>query len=233
LGLADVWNVEAARMALELMARKRVGSGEKLAPDAESLARMIVAQLQQQTTLALLETAFAEEGTAFEGAPEGLARHVLLQRGLAHHRGLLALDAALNVPVVGLGASAPTYYPAVGERLGCEMMLPEHAGVANAVGAIVGRVTVRKAGTITAPSEGRYRVHLEAPEDFGDSEAALTRLEDYLRAAAEGDARAAGADDIEIRVFREVKTAQAEAREVFVEAELTVEATGRPRVAVG
>ncbi len=233
LGLADAWDAEAAKMALELMARKRVGSGEKLATDAEALGRMIIEQLQEQTSLALLETAFAEEGTAFEGAPDVLARHVLLQRGLAHHRGLLSLDAALNVPVVGLGASAATYYPAVGERLGCEMKLPDHAGVANAVGAIVGRVTVRKAGTITAPSEGRYRVHLDTPEDFNDSGAALTRLEDHLRAAAEGDARAAGADDIEIRVFREVKTAQAEAREVFVEAELTVEATGRPRVAVG
>ena len=232
LGLAEAWDAEAARMGLELMARKRVGSGDRLADGAEPLARMIVAQLQEQTALALLETAFAEEGEGFGAAPEVLARHVLTQRGLAHHRGLLALDAALNVPVVGLGASAPTYYPAVGARLGCEMVLPEHAGVANAVGAIVGRVTVRRAGTVTSPSEGRYRVHLEVPEDFGDADAALTRLETHLRVVAEGDARAAGAEDIEIRVTRDIKTAQTEAREVFVEAELTVEATGRPRVAV-
>ncbi len=233
LGLADAWDTEAAQMALALVARKRVGTGERLAGNAEHLAQMIVAQLQEQTSLALLETAFAEEADVFGAPPDTLARHVLLQRGLAHHRGLLALDAAVNVPVVGLGASAPTYYPEVGRQLGCEMILPDYAGVANAVGAIVGRVTVRKAGTVTAPSEGRYRVHLDKPEDFGDADAALIRLETHLRDAAEGDARAAGADDIEIRVFRDVKTAQAEAREVFVQADLIVEATGRPRVAVG
>ena len=42
---------------------------------------------------------------------------------------------------------------------------------------------------------------------------------------------AAGAEDIEVQVHRDIRTAQAEAREVFVEAVLTVEASGRPRVA--
>lgn len=233
LGFTDQWDSDAARHALELMARKRVGTGDQLATDADALARIIVKQVQEQTTLALLETVFDEEGTAFDGSPEELARHSLTQRGLSAHRGLLAVDVAVNIPVVGLGASAPIYYPPVGTRLGCDMVLPDHADVANAIGAVVGRVVVRKAGTVTAPSEGRYRVHLESPEDFGDANAAMVRLEGYLRDAAMGAARAAGADDIEIRVYRDVKTAQAEAREVFVEAELTVEATGRPRVAAG
>lgn len=233
LGLSEAWDATAARMAVELMARKRVGTGERLASDADRLARMIVMQLQEQTTMALLETAFAEETAAFEGTPEALARHVLTRRGLIGHRGLLAVDLALNVPVIGLGASAPTYYPEVGTRLRCDMVLPEHAGVANAVGAVVGRVTVRRSGTVTAPSEGLYRVHLETPEDFNDPAAALTRLEAVLRDSVEGHARAAGAGDIEIHMQRHIKTAQAEAREVFVEAEIVAEASGRPRVASG
>jgi hypothetical protein len=194
---------------------------------------MIVARLQEQTAIALLETAFAEDSAEFGASPDVLARHVMTRAGLEHHRGLLAVDLALNVPVVGLGASAPTYYPAVGEHLGCQMILPEHAGVANAVGAVVGRVTVRKSGTITAPSEGRFRVHLDVPEDFGDQSAALARLEAVLSERAQSEARAAGAEDIQIRVTRDLRTAQTEAREVFVEADLTVEASGRPRVALG
>jgi hypothetical protein len=114
------------------------------------------------------------------------------------------------------------------------MILPGDAGVANAIGAVVGRVTMRRSGTITAPSEGRFRVHLETgPEDFTDAELALQRLEEVLRAAATQAALAAGADAIEVVVSRDIRTAQAEAREVFVEATLTVEAAGRPRVAVG
>jgi len=232
LGLADAWNADAARKALALFGRRRTGSGDRLAPDPEVMARMIVAQLEYQTALALLETAFAEEETGFGVDPEALARHVLMQRGLGGHRGLVKLDTGLAVPVIGLGASASTYYPAVGHLLGCEMILPEHGGVANAIGAVVGRVTMREAGTVTSPSEGKYRVHLlEGPEDFGDTETALARLEGVLRLRAIAAAKAAGAADIQVSVIRNVRSAGIEGREVFVEAEITVEASGRPRVA--
>ena len=233
LGRLDAWDAKAARMALELVARKRTGSGNMLARDPETLARMIIDQLTHQTSLALLETAFAEEETGFGLPPEQLARHVLMQRGLDGHRGLLRLEAGVNVPVVGLGASAPAYYPAVGERLHCQMILPEHAGVANAIGAVVGRVTIRRAGTVTSPAEGRFRVHFETgPEDFTDAAAAMDALETALEREARGEAEAAGAADITISAQRDVKQAQAEAREVFLEAEITVEASGRPRIAV-
>jgi hypothetical protein len=197
------------------------------------MARMIVDRLEHQTALALLETAFAEEETGFGLEPEVLARHVLMQRGLGGHRGLVRLETGLAVPVIGLGASAATYYPAVGRMLGCEMILPEHAGVANAIGAVVGRVTMREAGTVTSPSEGKYRVHLlEGPQDFGDAEAALKMLEESLRGRALAAAEAAGAVDIQITTARDVRRAGIEGREVFVEAEVVVEASGRPRVAI-
>lgn len=233
LGLADAWDRQAAEKALALFGRRRTGAGERLAAQADVLARMIVDQLQHQTSLALLETAFAEEERGFGEDPAVLARHVLMQRGLGGHAGLVRLDTGLGVPVIGLGASACTYYPAVGTRLGCEMILPEHAGVANAIGAVVGRVTMREAGTVTSPSEGKFRVHLSAgPEDFRDETAALARLEEVLRARAVAAAEAAGAADIQIDVVRDVRRAGVEDREVFVEAEMTVEASGRPRVAV-
>ena len=233
LGLADAWDGQAAEKALSLFGRRRTGAGERLAAEPVVMAWMIVERLEHQTALALLETAFAEEETSFGLEPDALARHVLMQRGLGGHKGLVRLDTGLAVPVIGLGASASTYYPAVGTRLGCEMILPEHAGVANAIGAVVGRVTMREAGTVTSPSEGKYRVHLMAgPEDFGDAETALARLEDVLRAAALTAAETAGAADITVSVVRDVRVAGVEGREVFVEAEITVEASGRPRVAV-
>jgi N-methylhydantoinase A/oxoprolinase/acetone carboxylase beta subunit len=80
---------------------------------------------------------------------------------------LVKIEARLDVDVIGLGASAATYYPAVGRALNCDVILPEHAAVANAIGAVVGRITVRRSGTITAPSEGVFRVHFaEGPQDF-------------------------------------------------------------------
>lgn len=232
LGRVDVWDAQAARMALSLIGRKRKGSGDRMAETPEAMAQIIVDQLTHQTALALLETGFAEEADGFGLPPGDLARHILMQRGLGSHKGLVRIETGLNVPVVGLGASAASYYPAVGERLGCETILPEHGGVANAIGAVVGKVTMRRQGTVTSPSEGRYRVHLDTgPEDFADSETALTALENVLRAQALGDAESSGAEDITVKATRDVRTAKAEAREIFVEAEITVEATGRPRIA--
>ncbi|MEP2717384.1 hydantoinase/oxoprolinase family protein [Pseudophaeobacter sp.] len=234
LGRVQAWDAAAAEKALTLFARRRVGSGESLAPDAQTLAQMIVNQLTEQTALTLLETAFAEEAEDFPLPPADLARHVLTRRGLVSHRGILALDMSVNIDVVGLGASAPCYYPAVGERLKCQMLLPEHAGVANAIGAVVGRITMRRSGAVTSPAEGKFRVHLDSgPRDFSASQEAMAMLEQVLRDQAKADAEAAGAENIHIHVSRDIRMAEVEAREVFVEATLTIEASGRPRVAKG
>ena len=228
LGYSDVWNSDAARMALQLFGRRRTGAGEVLARDPKKLAEIIVDQLTHQTGISLLQAALAEERL-----DENLASHVLMQIGLGNHSGILRINTGLNIPVVGLGASAQNYYPAVGKCMGCEMILPLDGGVANAIGAIVGRIIMRRSGTITTTSEGRYRVHLESgPEDFIDKVVAFQRLEDGLRVAAKKAALVAGANDIEVAIDRDIKTAQVEAREIFVEATITVEASGRPRIAI-
>ncbi|WP_417838207.1 hydantoinase/oxoprolinase N-terminal domain-containing protein [Tritonibacter scottomollicae] len=232
LNRVSAWDRDAAKKALTIFARRRIGNGDTVAEDAKALAQMIVDQLTEQTALTLLESVFCEEQTSFGGNPKDLARHILLQRGLAGHRGVLALDARVNVDVIGLGASAPSYYPAVGDRLRCRMILPEHAGVANAIGAVVGRISQRRSGTVTSPSEGKFRVHFDTgPRDFTASAEALEALEKYLRADAVAAAEAAGAGDIHVHVSRDIRTAEVEARSIFVEALLTVQASGRPRVA--
>lgn len=234
LGIVDAWDGLAARLAADIFCRKRTGAGERIAADAEGLSRAIVDQLTEQTAEVLLETAFAEEEQAFGLPAAELARHVLVKRGLSHHRGLAALDVGLNRPVIGLGASAPSYYGAVGERLSTRMILPDHAGVANAIGAVVGQVTMRKTAVITAEGEGRFRAHLASgSRDFAERDMALTAVEDTLRTHAEQAARAAGAQGVRVRVERDVRDAEIEGRRVFVEAEITAIASGRPRIADG
>ncbi len=230
LGRTAHWDADAAQLALDLMARRRSGGGERLAQDGAALAGMIVAEMTRATGLALLETAFAEDG--WEGDSGALARHPLMAAGLAGHGGLLEMTARLAVPVVGLGASARCYYPAVAAWLGAEAALPDHGAVANAIGAVVGRVAMRRQGVVTSPAEGRFRVHLAAgPEDFGEAETAMVALERALSEAARAEAEAAGAQDISVRVARELRVAETDGREVFLEATVTAEASGRPRIA--
>ena len=58
LGWATAWDRPAAEKTLRLFGRQRTGAGEMLAKDPQTMARIIVDQLTQQTVLALLETAF-------------------------------------------------------------------------------------------------------------------------------------------------------------------------------
>jgi hypothetical protein len=193
-----------------------------------------VDQLTRQTVDCLLEAAFAEDGSFDAEAPEVLARHPLMAACLSGHRGIVEVTARLGVPVIGLGASAPSYYGAVGERLGCRMVLPEHAGVANAIGAVVGQVSQRATGTVTSPAEGRFVVHLaEGVETFADRDAAIAALESALLAEAGARARAAGAEDVRLSVTRDIREADVEGRRMFIEATISATASGRPRVAHG
>ncbi len=234
LGQLDAWDTSAAEKALELFSRQRTGSGNRLTANAQTVAQMIVDQLTEQTAHALLETAFSEDEFDFGISPQELARHVLVQKGMEGHRGLITLDAGLNRPVIGLGASAHSYYGAVGERLSTKTIIPKYAGVANAIGAVVGQVSMRVSAQITSQGEGRYRVHFETgPEDFTSEETALSNLEARLEADALTGAKDAGAEGIRVRFDRDIKTAEVEGRKVFIEAEITAIASGRPRIALG
>ena len=232
LGRLDSWDTAAAAKALRLIARRRTGAGERFAAGPEVFAQSVVDQLTQQTADCLLEAAFGEDGGFSGETPETLARHALTRAGLARHRGVIQVDVKLGVPVIGLGASAPSYYGAVGERLHCQMILPEHAGVANAIGAVAGQVSQRATGTVSSPAEGRFVVHLaEGLQNFASSEAALAALEVALVAEASSRAKEAGAVDLRVTVDREVKEVEIEGRTMFIEARMTATASGRPRVA--
>ena len=234
LGRLSAWDGAAAEKAVRLLARRRNGRGERFAPDPAKLAQGIVDQLTAQTVDCLLEAAFGEDAGFSGEVPEVLARHPLMAAGLAQHRGIVEISARLGVPVIGLGASAPSYYGAVGERLGCRMVLPEHAGVANAIGAVVGQVSQRVTGLVSSPAEGRFVAHLaEGLKAFGDREAALAAMEAALVAEAVERAKAAGAEEVQVRVTRDVREAEVEGRSMFIEATVSVTASGRPRVAHG
>ena len=90
---------------------------------------------------------------------------------------------------------------------------------------------MRRSGTVTAPSEGVYRVHfIDGPKDFISEDRALQALEEWLSVAAKADAQKSGSENIQVSVSRDIKRAKTEARDVFIEATIFVEAFGRPRV---
>ena len=233
LGKSNAWDKEAAIKAIDLFARRRNGSGELLAGSTAQMAERIVCQLTDQTSSSILEMAFSEEKADFGDKPGVLAKHPLTQFGLAGYSDLIKVNVGISKKIIGLGASAPTYYPAVGTELNCEVILPEYAGVANAIGAVVGKIVMRESGVISSPSEGKYLVHLDGkPVNFTSEAEALKVLEEKLTEKSIQKAKEAGAENVTVNIDREIKTANIENRAVFVEANVLVEASGRPRISI-
>ncbi|HCP82155.1 MAG TPA: hydantoinase [Octadecabacter sp.] len=228
LALMSDWDAEAASKGLSLLAKQRSGTGDRLSTGPIPLARRIIDQLTKQTSLALLETAFADEGWDQASV---LAQHSLVQIGLTNHANIARVNVGLALPVIGLGASAHAYYAAVGERLMCETILPDDGGVANAIGAVVGQVSIHAEGSVTSGGEGAFRVHLpDGPVQFGDKETALEELRKTLTTQATEKAKASGVDEIRITENLDLREAQIEAQTMFIEANLRITARGRPRI---
>lgn len=229
LGRVDVWDKDAATKALALFGRRRTELGDFLATGPKAMAQMVVDQLTKQTVNCLLQTAFDEDGWM---QPELLAAHPLTMAGLNQHRGVVQIGLKLGVPVIGLGASAAAYYGAVGERLNTRIILPKHAGVANAIGAIVGQVAMHASGVVTSQGAGSFIVHLaEGINQFLTSDEAMAMLEEALTIAAGNSARAAGVEEIRFAVARDIKQVNIEGQMMFIEASVKVTAQGRPRIA--
>lgn len=233
LGRVDAWDAEAAEKALRLFSLRRKGSGDRVAENAGALAIKIIDQLTKQTVACLLEAAFAEDSRDWAD-PAGLAEHPLTAAGLDRHQGVVSFSLNLGVPVIGLGASAPSYYGAVGERLNTRMILPEHAGVANAIGAVVGQVAMHASGTVTSPGPGIFVAHLGAgPKQFAARDQAIEALRQELEADAAGRARFAGVEEIRITSRSDIREVEIEGQPMFIEAAVRVTAQGRPRIAEG
>ena len=229
-GLHDAWDAAAARKAAALFARKRLANGAPCAAGAEEIAALALDAMRDRTVEVLLEAAFAEDG--FSG--EGLARHALTRAALRGPQpgAALGLSLRLQTPLVPLGASAATYYPAVAAALGADMRLSEHADVANAVGAVVGRVRGKAEAAINQFEPGVFNVSgLGAPRRFTDERAAMDWAKTEALRLAEERARALGAADLTLTSAVRENAAEIEGARTLIEAIITAEAAGRARAA--
>ena len=225
LGLHDGFDVEAARQTAILFARRRGGDGKALVTDIENLAARVIAKLRRRSAELVLEAAFERDG--FED--EGLSTSTLARAALDGQHGLAAFDLKLTAPLIGLGASAGTYYPPLADMLKTKVIIPEHAEVANAVGAVAGKVEVAAERVILGSDGEAFQMTGGAtPILFTGETAALDAAEGAAVSEAMTRAIAAGAADPKTHVEHHLKRATIESREVLVEARVIARAIGRP-----
>ncbi len=223
LGLHEAWDRDAAQKAAELFARKRNRKGQLIAVDGPAISQAVIDRLTRRSAEVLLEAALTKDGISADASP-------LITAALGGHTGNARIDIGVDLPVIGLGASAATYYPAIAKTLRAPAIVPKYAEVANAVGAVAGRIRIERTLIITQPSADSYRVHTaEDPPDFRDLDAAKEFAFNTLRERVVAEAESAGAVEIESRVDYEEKAPDIGGQIMFVEGKVTAQATGRPR----
>ena len=207
--------------------------GSRIAPDAPGAAALIERALCGETPGSSSSGSLASAGSpapdaARGGAPEEPSAATGGPR--AGEGGLVEVALALRRPLVAVGAPAASYFPAVARRLSAELLVPEHAEVANAVGAVAAGVMQHVRVLISSPSEGRFRVHAGAEvEDFTVFAESSARAQELAVARVREKARAAGAREAHVEIERkDLRAPGADGRPVFIESTVTATAFGRP-----
>jgi N-methylhydantoinase A/oxoprolinase/acetone carboxylase beta subunit len=240
LGLSTHWCLDGAKLAALIWARQMrhvFGLGRWQAGDAVTPSRHVFEKVSQQISGALIEAGLHQHRVLEAAAARnltGLLADLVFesndQPGGSQPGSLFHLKFAADYPVVAVGAPAATFFPDSAARLGVELILPDHAGVANAFGAVMGSVVQRAHVTVTQPLDGQFIVHgCDGPIHFSNLEEALSTARGIAETAVRTLAQSAGAGSAVVRVSSDDNFIHHDVDgDLFLEAKITATATGRP-----
>jgi len=226
LGRFKRWDAEASWLGAKLLADR-----VRIAP--QELCEQVVKGMSDLIVKALVSKVLSDEAVlpAWEREPSARA---MLVRALGRVPGSdLGCQLTLRHPIVAIGAPVRAYMPRVARQLRTQLLIPPHAEVANAVGAVSGGV-VQQLQVLIRPlqPDELFRLHLpDGVYDFPSVEEAVAYAQWVTPPKVRELAQKAGADQVEVqiaRVDREAPTAMAVDDEVYLGTELTFTAVGRP-----
>ena len=228
LGRYHPWNVEAARLGAKLHAHA-------LEIDIEEFCQRVVDEMGKRAGVALINKVLRDENLTPDWEQEPTAR-ALLQRMVARdHSSSLLCQARLDRPILAIGAPVAAYLPPAADLLHTSLVIPPHADVANAVGAVAASVVQRQEVIIRprgAMGEDFYRAYLpHGAQDFARLEEAVTAVRKIMEPFMIALAQDAGAEQVEVKHQRKDVIAPLEGHwgeEIWLETILSFTAMGRP-----
>ena len=227
LGIFTAWNREAAELGLRFFAHR---SGVSV----ERLAEFILDTFSYWMTVHLLHRLVRHQ-CPVPDFPHGPADRALLDM-LADRSNIhgLTLQAHFAHPLIAIGAPAGALAPEAARKLGARVTVPEHAEVANAVGAITGTLTLITEATIT-PADDGFIVHTPTlRKTFAGLAAAKAWAEQEVTALLEQ--KIAAAEVAGFSLHREIhavdRSGASTMGSMFLECRVRATAVGRPEFAV-
>jgi len=226
LGIFTAWSREAAELGLQFFAHRAGVSIERL-------AEFTLDTFSYWMTVHLLHRLVRHQRPVPD-FPAGPADRALLDM-LADRTNIhgLTLQAHFDHPLIAIGAPAGALAPEAARKLGAQVTIPEHAEVANAVGAITGALTLITEATIT-PADDHFLVHTPTlRKAFANLDAAKAWAEQEVSALLE--AKIAAAEVAGFALHREVQILDhmgaSTMGTMFLECRVRATAVGRPEFA--
>lgn len=227
------WDVEAARLGAAILAtEERNAKARKDRDTPEGLSERIYQHVLTAAGRFVLESALAHDpGVEPNNGRWGPLTKLIddLAAGQSFSK-LVDAQIRLGVPLIAIGAPASAFYSEIASRLGARLVVPEHAAVCNAVGAVAGVVSETCDILVNQPSFKVFRVHDPAGiRDYADAEEAIADATRVSRELALAAARRAGANDPHVETSVLERRAHTNSSDDYLaEATVRSRATGRP-----
>ena len=236
----DQFSTEASLLAARFICQtmRMFGDGDE---GVQALCDTIYELVQKKLfmNIARVMLAYRYPDTFADGLPKGIER-ALEKEWNAYKAGKnaegndegLKLEFKLNAPLVGIGAPIHVFLSDVADALGTTCVVPEHAEVANAIGAVVAsiaaQVVVRVIADWTAAGIDGYVVHAdETRVEYPTREEAIEAAKEAASKAACALARSRGAvGPLEVEISVDNRESIAEGARIYHGSSVT--AVARP-----
>lgn len=213
------WSTDAAQNALEIFAAM-------FGKPVDEVLNTALAAVTRRLFEEIIRREVSWENKKLHGLPEDWA--FLLDKAFADDGAGLGVKLNMRRPVVAIGAPAEALVPQVAKHLECEIIVPEHADVANAIGAIGSEIVVREEILIRPGHTSNYVLHgTEERIEFAELERATQKAIELSRTRARKRAVESGALAPEVTIVRNDHVGNAsDGGRIFLERKVVAVASG-------
>ena len=213
------WNVDASKRALEIFSTM---FGRPVDYVLQTALQAVTRRLYEE----IIRREVSWENRKLHELPEEWI--FLLDKAFCDDGKGLGIKLELRRPIVAIGAPAEALVPEVGKHLQAEIVVPEHADVANAVGAIGSEIVVREEMLICPGQMSNYVLHgTDERIEFTQLQRATDKAIELARSRVRIRAIEAGALVPEVTISRKDQLGSiAGGGQIFLERRITAVATG-------
>ncbi len=226
-GTLDLWDSKASKLAVGLLAKRFNKQAEDFLEEAKD-------RVVDELCYASVQSLVNYEGGGFDLKTDPGAAFFFKKQLHPSENSYLSANVNPAIPLIGVGAPIANWLPPTAERIGCRLIVPENAEVANAIGSAVGRV-MESVKILVTPGDNNDGFNLHSAYEmkfFADLEEAIAYAMEFAENKAREIAQENGVANPEITVNRnDVLAASGDDEsegDIFIESNIEAIATDTP-----